>query len=96
MDDRLLFTAAVRDITARKRAEGQILTNQQMLTEAEQIAHMGSFEWNIPANTLSWSDGLYRIYGLQAQEFEATFEAFLKRVHPDDRERVKANHRRSL
>ena len=89
MDDRLLFTAAVRDITERKRAEEQILTNQQMLSDAEQIAHMGSFEWNIPANTLTWSDGLYRIYGLQPQEFEATFEAFLNRVHPDDRERVK-------
>ncbi len=77
------------NITARKQAEEQIFTSRRMLAEAEQIAHMGSFEWNIPANTLTWSDGLYRIYGLQAQEFGATFEAFLNQVHPDDRERVK-------
>ena len=77
------------NITARKQVEEQIFTSRRMLAEAEQIAHMGSFEWNIATNTLAWSDGLYRIYGLQAQEFEATFEAFLKRVHPDDRKSVK-------
>ena len=37
---------------------------------------------------MTWSDELYRIFGLQPQQFEATFEALLERVHPDDRGRV--------
>ncbi len=54
------------------------------------MAHLGSFEWNIRDNAVSWSEELYRIYGVSSREFGATFEAFLDRVHPDARERVKA------
>ena len=77
------------DITERKRAEEEVRTTQKMLSEAERLANAGSFQWDIAANKVTWSDGLYHIYGLEAQEFGASIEAFLNQVHPDSREIVR-------
>ncbi len=77
------------DITDRKKAEEEIKKSHEMLSEAESIAHIGSFEWSIPDNKITWSDELYRIYGLNPKTFDASFEAFLGQVHPESREKVK-------
>lgn len=58
------------------------------LAEAERIAPFGVWEWDVTHNTVRWSEGLYRIYGLRAEEFPATYEGYIARVHPDDRARV--------
>ncbi|MBF0291237.1 MAG: EAL domain-containing protein, partial [Nitrospinae bacterium] len=52
------------------------------------IANIGSWDWNIVTSELSWSDEIYRIFGLKPQEFGATYEAFLSYIHPDDSELV--------
>lgn len=62
---------------------------QKMLSEAEKLANIGSFEWDISENKVIWSDGLYHIYGLNPGEFGASFEAFLNLVHPGCREMVR-------
>lgn len=58
------------------------------LAEAEAIAPFGCWEWDITHNTVRWSEGLYRIYGLRREEFPATYEGYIARVHPEDRARV--------
>ncbi|MGH9749686.1 MAG: ATP-binding protein, partial [Candidatus Polarisedimenticolia bacterium] len=68
---------------------------QRQLREAQQVARLGFWEWDIPANTVLWSEGLYRIFGLQPSEFSATYEGFLERVHPDDRAAMRAAIERS-
>lgn len=58
------------------------------LNEAQAVAHIGSWELDLRSNVLSWSDEAYRIFGLDPKRFEATYEAFLSHVHPDDRDLV--------
>ncbi len=76
------------DITERKREEERLKQSERQLSEAQQLARIGNWVWDIPTNTVTWSDELYRIFGLEPQEFGATYEAFLERLHPDDREQV--------
>jgi PAS domain S-box-containing protein len=76
----------VRSRTAELAAVNeQLAQTAKQLEEAQRIAHIGSWDWDIAADTVRWSDELYRIYGLEPQAFEATYRGFLDRVHPDDR-----------
>ncbi len=77
------------DITERKRAEERLGKSEQMLAEAQKIAHLGSFEWDVRTNQSIWSDELYRLYGLEPGSVNPNFDLFLERIHPEDRERVK-------
>src|SRR5687768_5042485 len=77
---------------ARLRAD--LEHSRRRLAEAEALARIGSWEWDIPANVVTWSDELYRIYGMEPRSIEPTYEAFLDRVHPDDRDAVdERNHK---
>jgi PAS domain S-box-containing protein len=69
---------------------------ERQLAAAQQITHIGSWEWEISTGVVRWSDELYRIYGLEPQSIEITFEVFLSRIHPDDRERVQSAVRLAL
>lgn len=64
--------------------------------EVQRIAHIGTWDWDISGNRLAWSDEIYRIFGLSPQQFAANYEAFLARVHPEDRSSVEQAVRRSL
>jgi PAS domain S-box-containing protein len=79
-----------------RKSERVLLQKEESLGEAQRIAHFGNWVWNIVTDKLSWSDEIYRIFGLQPQEFGATYEAFLESVHPDDRETVKKVVSKSL
>jgi PAS domain S-box-containing protein len=59
---------------------------------AQSLANMGDYDWDIAANTNRWSDQLYRIYGLEPQSLNMSYEEFMSRIHPDDRERISAVH----
>jgi len=82
--------AVVRDITDSKRAEEALRDSEEQLKRAQEIAHLGSWELDLLRNRLAWSDEVYRILGLQPQEFGASYESFLEYVHPDDRAAVNA------
>lgn len=84
------------DITRRKETEAELRRSEARLAEAQRIAHFGNWEWDIADNILSWSDEIYRIFGLTPREFDASFEAFLDRVHPDDRESVDETVKKAL
>ncbi len=88
INDRYIFIGFIRDISIRKEAEETIQNKTNQLMEAQQLAHIGSWEWDVRTNKINWSDELYRIYGLTPQEFKADYESYLKYVHPDDREYV--------
>jgi|GEM_PF-3809275 len=68
----------------------------EILNEAQHVAHLGHWKLDFINNTLSWSDEIYRIFGIEPQQFGATLEAFLGFVHPDDRKLVENSFNESL
>jgi diguanylate cyclase (GGDEF)-like protein/PAS domain S-box-containing protein len=60
------------------------------LQDAQKLAQLGSWEWNVEADTETWSDELYRIYGVSPADYEPGYDGYIALVHPDDRARVEA------
>jgi PAS domain S-box-containing protein len=75
------------DITGRQRQEQALREARQQLAEAQAIAHVGSWEWDIAEDQVRWSDELHRFLRVPA-DVRLAYETFLDLVHPDDRERV--------
>jgi PAS domain S-box-containing protein len=73
------------DITERKLVAEELQKREMQLSEAQEIAHVGSWEADVTTGEAIWSDELYLIYGVEAQSHQATFERFMECVHPDDR-----------
>lgn len=70
-------------------SERKLRESETKLAEAQRIAHLGYWDWNIIEDNIRWSDETFRIFGLAPQEFEATYDSFLHSVHPDDRNFVR-------
>lgn len=90
---------AMQEVIRKQRTEIDSLTQQlrtkavgqhsRTLEEAQALTHLGSWEWDIVTDTISWSDELYRIYGMAPQKDAIAFEEFLDLIHPADRQYVR-------
>jgi len=85
----------IQDITERKRTEEafqeisrKLLESKARLEEAQRVAHVGHYYWNLIENRVIWSDELYRIYGLDPQEGPIDMALVREMIHPEDREFV--------
>ena len=76
------------DVTEQRKAEAELRASEKQLQNAQQIARIGSWKWDIAADEIDWSDELYRIFGLTPDAFEPTYENYIQHIHPDDRETV--------
>ncbi len=72
--------AVYEDFTAQKHLELELKAEKQLLENAQKIAHLGSWEWHIADNLLSWSDEVFRILGERPQSFTPTYEKFVSYV----------------
>jgi PAS domain S-box-containing protein len=79
-----LHSRAHQGLRERLRVESELRTRERQLASAQAIAHVGSWEWDIPRDVTIWSDELRRMYGVGA-DAPTGYGAFLERVHPDDR-----------
>ena len=72
-------------VSTRTAADEELRKCEAELAELQSLAQLGTWSWDIKTDTVTWSDELYRIFGLQPQQFPATYEAFLACIHPEDR-----------
>ena len=68
-----------------EKAYNSLKESEKGLAEAQRMAHIGNWRWDITTNELLWSDEVYRIFGLNSRELKVTYDLFLNFVHPDDR-----------
>lgn len=73
---------------ARDEAIKEMKTNEQRFRLAQKSADIGSWDWDIISSELTWSEKIEPMFGFEKGEFEGTYEAFLNRIHPDDRKFV--------
>jgi len=77
-----------QDITERKVNELEIIKTKNLLIEAERIANIGTWEWNLKTNQSYWSDNLYIIYGRNKVDGTPQLSNYLENYHIDDREKI--------
>jgi PAS domain S-box-containing protein len=84
------------DITDRKQIEQAHKESESSLRNAQEIAKMGSWEWDMVTQKTIWSDNYFAIHGLKSNEVEPTFELFRSRIHPDDVHFLDETHARIM
>lgn len=88
-DKPIKMIGTVLDISEWKRSKHEIQKRELLLSFAEEMANLGSYEFDIENGKTSWSDQLYKMYGYEPNEFELTEENLLMVVHPDDKKYFK-------
>ena len=69
---------------------------ERHLAAAQEITHIGSWEWDLATNVVTWSDELYRIYGLEPRSLDISLDVFLSFLEPEDRTRIQGEITRAL
>ena len=80
----------IQDITARKQQEQWLAEEHRRLRDAESIGRVGSWELDLLTEAVSWSAGLFELYGLDPDEFDGDYASALNCIHPDDRADIDA------
>jgi two-component system, cell cycle sensor histidine kinase and response regulator CckA len=83
-----MLLAISEDVTFKRRTEAALRRSQASLAEAQRIAHLGSWEWDVEHNRVHWSDELYRILDLDPQDTQPSIRAMLRCSHPGDRRQL--------
>lgn len=86
----------IQDITLRETQLRKTMRENQELAEAQSIALIGRWELDLLANDLHWSSGIFEMFEVDPDRFDASYEAFLDTIHPEDRDRVDHAYRDSL
>ncbi len=88
VDGKKYWAGFIRDVTEKNLATAKLERSAHLLDQVQLLANLGIWEWRVRENQVSWSPQLCRIYGVAEDGSAASFEGYLKRVHPDDRTRV--------
>ncbi|WP_449405458.1 PocR ligand-binding domain-containing protein [Methanosarcina horonobensis] len=77
----------VKERTAElEKAYKALVENERRLSEAQRLAHIGIWDWNLETDEIYWSDETFRILGCNPRRFGLPYSEILKLIHPDDRE----------
>ena len=73
-----------------------LMENEKRFSEAQKMAHIGNWDWNLVTDEMHWSDETYRIFGFIPREFGSSYNVILSHTHPDDRDYVDNAVKRAL
>ena len=79
------WVAVQHNITNRRLAEQALKDSHDSFGLAMNVSGIGIWDWDVVNDKLSWDQGMYRLYGINAQNFSGAYESWQKRVHPEDR-----------
>jgi PAS domain S-box-containing protein len=77
-------------IADRDARAAELTRNQSLMIEAQRLARIGAWQWDISTGTVSWSDELFQLFGLSRDQVEPSYEGYMERIAPEDRDRVAA------
>ncbi len=77
--------STAEDVTDRKAYEQVVFDERRRLRDAEAIGHLGSWEQDLQTGALSWSDGMFQLWGIDRASFDGDYTAAREQIHPDDR-----------
>ncbi|MEW5861226.1 MAG: PAS domain S-box protein [Cyanobacteriota bacterium] len=80
------FSTIARDITPAKQAEEALRQSETRLAEAQKVAHVGSWEFDLATGEIAWSEELFRVWGMEPNQPVPTYEELVQKIYPDDRE----------
>lgn len=78
------------------KAEEKLLTTNLQLREAQSIARIGTWKWDLKEDRIIWSDELYKIFGIPKENFDPSFKAYLQRLNPEVRDQIHSVIQRSI
>jgi PAS domain S-box-containing protein len=80
----------VEDVTERRRSEQALRESQHSLANAQRIAHIGNWDWDVATGKVGWSEEVFRIFGFEVGAFQPSYDTFHHLIHPDDRDTITA------
>jgi len=80
----LFFTGIIRDISTRRKVEKELRESKESLEEAQRIAHIGSWQWDMEANKVKWSAEMFRIFDIDPETYDGSPDTILRILHPED------------
>ena len=96
-DGRVLFVQSIiQDITERRRDRLELEKREHLLREAQEIASMGAWEWDLRTDTVEWSDAMFDLFGLSPASPPPNYAKFLDLIHPEDRSAVEEAVKRTI
>ncbi|ABA19864.1 multi-component transcriptional regulator, winged helix family [Trichormus variabilis ATCC 29413] len=76
---------ALRNRRDRQIAEAALRESQERLALTLEAVNLGIWDWNITTNQIIWSEGHARLFGIESEKFDGTYEAFQACIYPEDR-----------
>ncbi len=80
----IVWHGIILDVSDRKLVEEKLHQSQNALLEAQRIAHLGNWSFNLLTEKVLWSEETFRIFGFESEAIEPTYHEFLQRIHPED------------
>ncbi|SOD90706.1 PAS domain S-box protein [Caenispirillum bisanense] len=96
LDGEVFFTGVLRDLSARVAAEQALVERNRLLRLAEELSLMGNWRVERANLQVTWSDGMYRIFGRTREDFVPTVESVVQCHPPTDRSLVQAAVQRAI